>query len=107
MTLISIDDTQNFTGTDTEPTDLPAAALPLTTPRGFSAKLRKPWFLVAATVVLVAATVGGSLVALTKSVTITVDGQDRVVSTLSGSVNGALRVRRHRPGRARHAGAGR
>ena len=77
-----------------ETTDQPAAATPLTpaaTPRsGFSAKLRKPWFIVAGAVVLVAATVGGSLAALNKSVTISVDGQDRVVSTLSGSVEGAL-----------------
>jgi uncharacterized protein YabE (DUF348 family) len=40
--------------------------------------------------VLVAGTVSGTLVALTKDVTITVDGQDRNISTMSGSVNGAL-----------------
>jgi uncharacterized protein YabE (DUF348 family) len=39
---------------------------------------------------VVAATVGGSLAAMTKTVTISVDGQDRIVSTLSGSVDGAL-----------------
>lgn len=94
---ISNDDNSNFDGLlPEEPADQPAAATPLTPAdstsarRGFSAALRKPWFLVAGAVILVAATVGGSLVALTKSVTISVDGQDRVITTLSGSVDGAL-----------------
>ncbi len=40
--------------------------------------------------VIVAATVGGTIVSLDKDVTISLDGQDRVISTLSGSVSGAL-----------------
>jgi len=61
-----------------------------TAKRSFSGKFRKPWLIAAAACVLVTATVSGTLVALTKSVTITVDGQDQNISTLSGSVNGAL-----------------
>jgi uncharacterized protein YabE (DUF348 family) len=91
MCLITHDDKSEFDGLTPESGDQPTAATPLTSgTTGFSSKLRKPWFVVAGAVVVVAATVGGSLVALTKSVTISVDGQDRVVSTLSGSVDGAL-----------------
>jgi uncharacterized protein YabE (DUF348 family) len=53
-------------------------------------KIRKPWFIAAAAIVLVTATVGGSLSAMTKDVTVLVDGQAKTVSTLSGSVSGAL-----------------
>ncbi len=53
-------------------------------------RIRKPWIIAASACVLVLATVGGTLVALTKDVTITVDGQARDISTLSNSVNGAL-----------------
>jgi uncharacterized protein YabE (DUF348 family) len=51
---------------------------------------RRSLIAVAAVVVLLAAAIGGTLIAITKSVTITVDGQMREVSTLSGSVGGAL-----------------
>jgi uncharacterized protein YabE (DUF348 family) len=40
--------------------------------------------------VVVTAAVGGTIVGMSKSVTITVDGQDQSVSTLSGDVEGAL-----------------
>lgn len=53
-------------------------------------KSRKPWIVASAVLVLALATVGGTLLAMTKSVTISVDGQDQSVTTLSGSVNGAL-----------------
>ncbi|AZI57332.1 DUF348 domain-containing protein [Nakamurella antarctica] len=52
--------------------------------------LRKPWVIAAAVLVLALASVGGTLLAMTKSVTISVDGQDQSITTLSGSVNGAL-----------------
>jgi len=55
-----------------------------------NSRIKKPWFIAAAAAVLVVATVGGSMVALTKDVTITVDGAAQSVSTLSGSVEGAL-----------------
>jgi uncharacterized protein YabE (DUF348 family) len=58
--------------------------------RTFKSTIRKPWFIVAAAAVVVAATVSGTLVGLNKSVTITVDGQNQIISTLSGSVSGAL-----------------
>ncbi|MEP6981076.1 MAG: ubiquitin-like domain-containing protein [Nakamurella sp.] len=51
---------------------------------------RRPLIAGAAAVVLVGAAVGGTLVAQTKSVSITVDGQAQQVSTRSGSVEGAL-----------------
>ena len=44
----------------------------------------------AATVLGLAAVGGGSAAALSKTVTITVDGQERTVTTLAGSVQGAL-----------------
>lgn len=53
-------------------------------------KSRKPWIVASAVLVLALATVGGTLIAMTKSVTISVDGQDQSITTLSGSVNGAL-----------------
>jgi uncharacterized protein YabE (DUF348 family) len=53
-------------------------------------RLKKPWLIAAAVLVVVAAVVSGTLIALTKSVTITVDGQSQDVSTMSGSVGGAL-----------------
>jgi uncharacterized protein YabE (DUF348 family) len=52
--------------------------------------LRRTWLIAAAAVVLIVAGVAGTLIALTKTVTISVDGQDRTISTLSGSVAGAL-----------------
>jgi resuscitation-promoting factor RpfB len=77
------------TGSEAQPDSLSSA--PAATAVGsLKRSLRKPWLYTAAAVVLVAATVSGSLVALQKSVTITVDGQDRVISTLAGSVEGAL-----------------
>ncbi|WP_111767700.1 resuscitation-promoting factor [Nakamurella deserti] len=51
---------------------------------------KRPFVAAAATVVLAGAAVGGTLVSMTKSVTVTVDGQTTQVSTLSGSVAGAL-----------------
>jgi len=58
--------------------------------RTFKGTIRKPWFIAAAACVIVAATISGTVVGLTKSVTISVDGQDQQVSTMSGSVSGAL-----------------
>jgi uncharacterized protein YabE (DUF348 family) len=60
------------------------------TPRRKVSVLRKSWLIAAAAVVLIVAGVAGTLIALTKTVTISVDGQDRTISTLSGSVAGAL-----------------
>ena len=63
-----------------------------TTPakRTLAARIKRPWLIAAAAVVLVTAAVGGTVVGMTKSVTITVDGQQQTVSTLSGDVEGAL-----------------
>ncbi len=63
-----------------------------TTPAKGSLKsrIRKPWFIAAAACVLAVAAVGGTLSAMSKTVTINVDGQAQTVSTLSGSVSGAL-----------------
>ena len=56
---------------------------------------------------LVVATVSGTLVALSKTVTITVDGRRSTVSTLVRFGERCPRLRRHQPRRARHAGPGR
>ena len=63
-----------------------------TTPakRTLAGRIKRPWLIAAAAVVLVTAAVGGTVVGMTKSVTITVDGQQQTVSTLSGDVEGAL-----------------
>jgi uncharacterized protein YabE (DUF348 family) len=58
--------------------------------RSLKDKIRKPWIIAGTACVLAVAAVGGTMVALSKSVTITVDGQDKNISTLSGSVTGAL-----------------
>jgi len=76
---------------DAAPTEASSDTTTNTPAKGsLKSRIRKPWVIAAAACVLVMATAGGTLVALTKDVTITVDGQDRNVSTLSGSVNGAL-----------------
>jgi uncharacterized protein YabE (DUF348 family) len=52
--------------------------------------IRKPWLIVTAAVLAVVLVVSGIMINLHKSITITVDGQDQIVSTFSGSVAGAL-----------------
>jgi len=81
-----LDETEPVTArypASTTPTDPPAK-------RSLKGAIRKPWFTAAAACVIVAATISGTVVGLTKSVTITVDGKDQDVSTMSGSVKGAL-----------------
>ena len=71
---------------------LPAGAVPATVPPATtrSHRFRKP-VLIGAAVLVAALTIGGgTIAALTKTVTISVDGQQRQVTTLAGSVDGAL-----------------
>jgi uncharacterized protein YabE (DUF348 family) len=88
--------TEQFKGKDailTEPDETseglepPPRALPDRAP-----KHRRVWLIVAAAALTVLVVVGGTLLALTKTVTITVDGQSRSVTTLAGSVSGALKA---------------
>jgi uncharacterized protein YabE (DUF348 family) len=51
---------------------------------------RKPLLIAVAAIVALLATAGGTLTALAKTVTISVDGATQQVTTLSGSVDGAL-----------------
>lgn len=55
-----------------------------------AARLRKPAIVGIAAGVCVLTAGGGTLAAITKTVTISVDGEDREVTTLAGSVEGAL-----------------
>jgi uncharacterized protein YabE (DUF348 family) len=73
--------------------DAPVAtppAPPSTTVAAHGRRWGKPLVVAITILVLIAGAVGGTLIAMTKSVTITVDGQTRVISTLAGSVRGAL-----------------
>ena len=63
---------------------------PPTTPAGGSSRWRKPALIGAAALVCLLAVGGGTLAALNKTVTISVDGVAQEVSTLSGTVDGAL-----------------
>lgn len=51
---------------------------------------RKPILIAAAVVVALVAAIAGTMTAMAKTVTITVDGASQSVTTLSGTVNGAL-----------------
>ncbi len=53
-------------------------------------RARKPILIAVAVIVAMAATVGGTLAAMAKTVTISVDGATRQVTTLSNTVDGAL-----------------
>lgn len=59
-------------------------------PASRRSRLRRKPVLAAAAVVLLCSILAGTLVAMTKTVSITVDGRTEQVSTLSGSVSGAL-----------------
>ena len=69
----------------------PATGAPLLTrrPRG-PRRGRKPLLIAVAAIVALLATTGGTLAAMAKTVTISVDGATQQVTTLSGSVDGAL-----------------
>ncbi len=67
---------------------------------------RKPVLIGAAALVCVLAAAGGTVAAMNKTVTISVDGVSQQVSTLSGSVDGALDAAGLTVGRARHARPG-
>jgi uncharacterized protein YabE (DUF348 family) len=55
-------------------------------------RARRVWIIVGASVLALATVVAGTFTALAKTVTITVDGASRQVTTLSGTVGGALRT---------------
>jgi uncharacterized protein YabE (DUF348 family) len=64
--------------------------VPPSTPTPAGRSWRKPVLIGAAALVCVLAVAGGSYAAMNKTVTISVDGVSQEVSTLSGSVDGAL-----------------
>ncbi len=70
----------------------PAAAVPVspTTPATAASRFRKPALIGAAALVCALTVGGGTLAAMSKTVTISVDGATRQVTTLAGSVDGAL-----------------
>lgn len=75
-----------LTSTDSTPTGSTPTG---STPTDRARRWLRPGYLVAA-VLLIVGLVAGGLVAIAKTVTIAVDGQTRTVTTLSGSVEGAL-----------------
>jgi resuscitation-promoting factor RpfB len=72
------------------PALLPQAVATATLERASRGRGRRIALAVAAGIVTVATIGGGTVAALTKTVTITVDGQQRQVTTLAGTVSGAL-----------------
>ena len=74
------------------PGSIPPVVVPITGrdrfPRGRRA--RKPILIAVAAVIALLATTGGTLAAMAKTVTISVDGATQQVTTLSGTVDGAL-----------------
>lgn len=50
----------------------------------------KPWLVILTVVAVIAAGVAGIVIAMTKTVTVTVDGESRSVSTMASTVGGAL-----------------
>ena len=66
------------------------AAADSSAPRERRRSLRKPVLIGAAVVVALVAAGGGTMAALSKDVTITVDGQAQQISTYAGTVDGAL-----------------
>jgi uncharacterized protein YabE (DUF348 family) len=97
---ISVDERTDVEWTEDQPADVEHSlgadgddtGTPPTTPgkRTLSDRIKRPWLIAAAAIVVVTASVGGTIVGMSKSVTITVDGQEQSVSTLSGDVEGAL-----------------
>jgi uncharacterized protein YabE (DUF348 family) len=79
-------------GTDDDPIDVPpATGTPLVGGhRRGPRRGRKPLLIAVAAIVALLATTGGTLTAMAKTVTISVDGATQQVTTLSGSVDGAL-----------------
>ncbi len=70
----------------------PADAAPVTpvVDRGGSGRVRRILLGLAAAALVLTVVVGGTLVAMTRTVTVSVDGQDRAVTTLRGTVAGVL-----------------
>ncbi len=66
-----------------DPAAIPVNAKP-------AGRRRKVWLIAAGATLAVILALGGTLIALTKTVTITVDGESRSVTTLASSVSGAL-----------------
>ena len=90
-----IDSSSNDTGTTAPPTADQAQdlAAPVDAPRtSKAARLRKPALIGVAALVCALTVGGGTVAAMTKTVTISVDGSQRQVTTLAGSVDGALKA---------------
>lgn len=68
----------------------PVVAADSSAPEERRRTLRKPVLIGAAVVVALVAASGGAMAALSKDVTITVDGQAQQISTYAGTVDGAL-----------------
>ncbi|RIJ77377.1 DUF348 domain-containing protein [Nakamurella silvestris] len=66
------------------------AVLPLAEVRTKRRGFRRPIFIAAAAAILLLTAGAGTLVAMSKTVTITVDGEPVSISTMAGTVNGAL-----------------
>ena len=101
------DATSSMPRTRPRPTTRPrhAAARAPRTPASARTGRAKPILIAVAVIVALLATAGGTLAALTKTVTVTVDGASKQVTTLASDVEGALSAADvvRRP--ARHAGA--
>ena len=97
------DDNDNVGGVTDTASDMPAAAsatapvtgTTTTKPRGLR---RKVLLVAAATTIGLLAVGGGTAASMAKTVTITVDGEQREVTTLAGSVQGALSAAGLTPG---------
>jgi uncharacterized protein YabE (DUF348 family) len=68
----------------------PGSSAAKTGPAARKGRARKPVLIAVAVVVALLAAAGGTLAALTKTVTVTVDGASQQVTTLASDVNGAL-----------------